>query len=225
MNLDLPLAIVIINELILISTFIYGTVTILFKKGATYFKFFVCAIGCCGLAEFLRISYYICYGEQAPITGMFSIGYFGCFLFMVSASFGPFDSIVDDGNKGFIKYRLLGLIAPIVLALLTYFMYLIAGKTFTGEQLAIIIIVYIPKIIASYYNFKHLIFPDMGYGFIKGVKPCNIFALLFYLVDICYTYGALMGNNALICIFGLLSTLTLVGLTWALKRGLKQWKI
>ena len=51
------------------------------------------------------------------------LAYFGCYLFLLSANMGQFDSFVDDGRKEFNKYRLLALLAYYADACYTLFDY------------------------------------------------------------------------------------------------------
>ena len=213
-----------VNTAVLIAAFIYGVVNVLVKKGASYFKFYVCAVGCYALAELLRLTYYLCYGEQAELTGMFSIGYFGCFLFALSACRKPFDSIVDDRSKTFRKYRVAAIFAPAIIVVLTFFSYFPVRASLSDRAVAVIVLLSLPKLAASYYNFKHLIMPDMGYGFIKNVRLCNIFALLMYVVDSFYTYAAVVSNRAFVLAGGLVLNVCCIGLIAAAKRGMKLWK-
>ena len=213
-----------VNTAFLIAAFIYGVVNVLVKKGASYFKFYVCAVGCYALAELLRLTYYLCYGEQAELTGMFSIGYFGCFLFALSACRKPFDSIVDDRSKILRKYRVAAICAPAVIAVLTVLSYMPVSTSLSGRAIAVIVLLSLPKLAASYYNFKHLIMPDMDYGFIKNARLCNVFALLLYAVDSFYTYAAVAGNKALVLAGGVVLNICCIGLIAAAKRGMKLWK-
>ncbi len=213
-----------LNEAILVSAFIYGIINILVKKGASYFKFLVCAVGCYSIAELLRLAYFFCYGEQGGITGMFSVGYFGCFLFMFSAVFKPFDSIVDDGAKSLLKYRIIPLAVPIIFFFATFAAYLPIFNTLTAKNLIIIFIMNVPKFAASYYNVKHLIFPDIGCGFLSGVRLCNIFCLLIYIMDILYTYAAVITSSIGVLLGGFLFNLCCIGLMFAAKRGIQKWK-
>ena len=212
-------------EAIIIGAFLYGVFEIMLKKGASYFKFLVCAVGCYGIADLLRLTYYFCYGEQASVTSMFSVGYFGCFLFLYSACRGPFDSIIDDRSKSLRKYRIIPLFAPVLVCVATFAAYIPVSEKLSSKQYAVIFLMNVPKFAASYFNVKHLIFPDMGYGFIKAVRPCNIFALSVYLCDIVYTYTATVGSRIAVLICGVVTGICFICLMISAKRGIEKWKV
>jgi hypothetical protein len=43
---------------------------------------------------------------------------------------------------------------------------------------------WIPAIFSSYFNLKHTIIPDMGFGFVKAIRPFNIAALAFTFLQL-----------------------------------------
>ena len=85
-------------------------------------------------------------------------------------------------------------------------------------------LVWIPAVIAVYFNLKHAVIPDMDFGFIKALKPYNIFALLLCFFElICLTardyYLVPLAISSVI--FGVLCICTMV----AAKKGVDKWTI
>ena len=151
------------------------------------------------------------------------LGRIGFFLFILTASYGQLDRIVDDGSPKMRHARILALIAPILAALLyipnTFFEVVpIATKV-------VYALVWIPAIISVYFNLKHAIIPDLDFGFIKAIKPYNIVVLLLSFAELLcltawYYYDfVLMAITAII--FGALSVCTML----VARKGVKKWTI
>ena len=110
------------------------------------------------------------------------LGRIGFFLFILTASYGQLDRIVDDGSPKMRRARILALIAPLF-AVLLY----IPNTFFEEVPIAtkvVYALVWIPAIFAVYFNFKHAIIPDLDFGFIKAIKPYNIVVLLLSFAEL-----------------------------------------
>ena len=151
------------------------------------------------------------------------LGRFGFFLFILTASYGQLDRIVDDGSKKMRRARILALIAPIFAALLFIPNYLMEGVPISTK--VVYAIVWIPALFSVYFNLKHAIIPDLDFGFIKAIKPYNICVLLLgYAELMCLTawdfyYPIQMAVTAIV--FAVLSILTMV----SAKKGVEKWTI
>lgn len=151
------------------------------------------------------------------------LGRIGFFLFVLTASYGQLDRIVDDGSYKMRPARILALIAP-VMAVILY----IPNALIEDVDIATKIVyafVWIPAIICVYFSFKHAIIPDFDFGFIKAIKPYNIFILLLSFSElICLTawdyYNPIfMAITAII--FGVLCICTML----FAKKGVEKWTI
>ena len=89
--------------------------------------------------------------------------------------------------------------------------------------------IWISAIFSSYFNFKHAIISDLGYGFVKAIRPYNICALILTFTelvlqvlwvhyDINYGFVIIAFVSA---IFSVMCAVTMV----ALKRGVEAWKV
>ena len=90
-------------------------------------------------------------------------------------------------------------------------------------------LLWIAAIFSSYFNFKHAIISDLGYGFVKAIRPYNICALILTFLElILQVLWAYYVNDYILIvimvvtiIFSIVSILTMV----TLKRGVEAWKI
>ena len=151
------------------------------------------------------------------------LGRIGFFLFILTASYGQLDRIVDDGSPKMRRARILALIAPILAALLY-----IPNTFFEVVPIATKIVyalVWIPAIFAVYFNFKHAIIPNLDFGFIKAIKPYNIFILLLSFSELLcltawYYYDfVLLAITSII--FGVLAVCTMV----VARKGVEKWTV
>jgi hypothetical membrane protein len=86
-------------------------------------------------------------------------------------------------------------------------------------------LVWLLAIFSVYYNLKHAIIPDCDFGFVKAIKPYNIFAVCLGFSELlCLTaWDYLYNTQLVICsvIFAIFSVLTMR----AAKKGAEQWTI
>lgn len=204
-------------------SFIYG-IRHFFKRGKSLFlQCVTIAMG----SHTLGTVYHLCQTItlQSVIEGFTPayLGHIGFFLFFITASWGQMDRIIDDGAKEMKICRIIALIAPIMAALL-----FIPNCTVEDVPLASkisLLLVWIPALFSVYFNLKHAIIPDLGFGFIKAIKPYNIlatclgFSELLFLTAWNYLHSLTLVIAAMI--FSVLCVLTML----SLKRGYEKWKI
>ena len=208
-----------------LGTFIYG-VKHFFKKGKAYYlQIVTMAFGCYAMGSF----YYLCQSitaEEVPdgFTAAY-LGRIGFFLFLFTANFGQMDGLLDDRTPAFKKFRYIALIAPIAAALL----YVPCALTDMLLSTKIsLIFVWIAAMFSSYYNFKHAVISDLGYGFAKAIRPYNICALILIFTELILhilwanadAYGFVI-IAIVSLIFSVMNAITMV----ALKRGVEAWKL
>lgn len=151
------------------------------------------------------------------------LGHIGFFLFIITASYGQLDRIVDDGSPGMRKSRIIALLAP-VLALLIYIPNALPEDIAVSTKV-VYALVWLPAMISVYFNLKHAIIPDLDFGFIKAIKPYNLLVLLLSFSELLcltawdYYYPVLMAVSSLV--FGALCICTMV----LARRGVKKWTI
>jgi hypothetical protein len=86
-------------------------------------------------------------------------------------------------------------------------------------------LVWIPAICSVYFNLKHAMIPNFNFGFIKAIKPDNVFVLLLSFSELLcltawnYYYPLQMAIFAIA--FGVLCVCTMI----AARKGVKKWAI
>ena len=208
-----------------LGTFIYG-VKHFFKKGKAYYlQIVTMAFGCYAMGSL----YYLCQSitaEEVPegFTAAY-LGRIGFFLFLFTANFGQMDGLLDDRTPAFKKFRYIALIAPIAVALL--YVPCILTDMLISTKISLVFM-WLAAMCSSYYNFKHAIISDLGYGFVKAIRPYNICALILtfaeLILHILWANADDFGFVIIAVISALFSVMCAVTMV-ALKRGVEAWKI
>ena len=180
------------------------------------------ALGC---NAFGRLFYIVRLLTTGFITGSVQLGFFGIagsFMFFFSSNFGTLDSLLDDRSKTFRKYRLIALAAPAVFILMYVLLFLTADIRMMWKILGGVLTFF--TVLSTYFNLKHLIFPDVDLGVVKCLRPYN-FLVLIYAVSVYTECFALSRDDAvltLVCciITGLISAAMMPFIV----RGLKKWR-
>ena len=204
-------------------SFIYG-INKFFQKGKPLFlQSITMAMGCHALGSI----YHLCQTlTTETVTEGFTpayLGRIGFFLFLIAASYGQMDRIVDDGSPAVKPSRYLALIAPVCAALL-YLPNAMMEDLPTATKIAVLL-VWLPGIVSVYYNLKHSIIPDCDFGFIKAIKPYNILATCLGFGELlCLTAWDYLYNTQLV-IFSILFAILCVAMMRAAKKGAEKWTI
>lgn len=202
--------------------FIYGVLNFFGKKDALYLKLFTAAMGCFSLGTLHSICIEIVAGTEASGFFISYFGHVGCFLFLLSANYGQIDGLIDDGNENFRKYRYIALIAPAACLLFGIF------SVFAEIKLPIKVIylaIWLFISLCSYYNFKHLIIPDMGFVFVKAIRPFNASVLVFSAMEMVYLAVKALDYLALESVMRVLIGISCIAMLIFAKKGVKQWTI
>lgn len=181
------------------------------------------AMGSHSLGSVYQLCIMLSNGEMLDGFTPAYLGRIGFFLFIIAASYGQLDRIVDDGSKRMRPARLIALAAPIAAGLLY-----IPNAMITDVTLATKItyaLVWIPAMVSVYFNLKHVLIPNVDFNFIKALRPYNVFVLcLGFLELLCLTaWDYLDGIHMVITavIFSLFCFLTI----FFAKRGVEKWII
>ena len=216
-----------IGELVPLSatlfSFMYG-LSKFFKKGKPLFlQSITMAMGCHALGSI----YHLCQTltTETILEGFTPayLGRIGFFLFLITASYGQMDRIIDDGSKRIKPYRYVALIAPILAALL-YVPNAIIEELPIPTKIAVLM-VWLPAVVAIYFNVKHAIIPDFDFGFIKAIKPYNILAACLGFAELLCLTAWDYYDNALLVIGSCTFALLCVVMMRAAKKGAEKWTI
>ncbi len=211
----------LVSFLIAAFAFGFGAAKLFKKKKPLYLQILVAAAGCFAIEQLSYIVNILCDVTAAVSIGMFGI--FGCNFFLLSANFGTLDKIVDDG-KGTKKARAISVIAPVIMAALTAFAF------FTWEKIDMFsavmwLIMLLPALPASYFNLKHILLPMDAFCFLRATKPCNISALVFYVLTAVYVICSANMGSTLSGIISLAMSLSVLALSISAVRGAEKWGI
>lgn len=203
-------------------SFTYGVVRF-FKKGkALYLQMIVCGIGCMMLSRAYHVITLLTTGVLTEGFHVGRLGIMGSFLFFLCANYGQVDKLLDDGAKENRKYRIIPLVAPILIWL-GYQMVLfgvttVENKVVCGVTAALIMF-------ASYFNLKHLIFPDVEFGFIRNIRNYNLIALILAVLSIGEMIFLILEWIVPLVILYIMMCVVSLTMIPVLERGVKKWTI
>ena len=203
-------------------SFTYGAIRF-FKKGkALYLQMIVGGLGCMMLGRAFQFVTLLTNGVLPNSFHIGMLGMVGGFLFFLSANYGQMDKLLDDGSRENRKYCLIGLIAPVVLIGVYSILFFIPGstnmRTIYGIMSAIIML-------ASYFNLKHLIFPDVEFGFIRSIRGYNLIALLLALLSVGEMVLLSLNVKTPLLILYVATCIVSIAIVPILERGVKKWAI
>ena len=205
-----------------IAALLYGLYTLISGKQPLFFQLSMAAVACLLLGYVFDICYYIVHGllDEGYMIGY--LGSIGSFFFLLTASVGYMDGIIDDGSPKIKKCRYIALVGP-VLAIALWIPNMIADVPLMTK--VVYSILWTPATLSSYFNLKHAIVPDMGFGFVKAIRPYNIVALSFTFLQLIHlTLWNYCGWLPLLVsgtVFGVSCILMIV----MADRGVKKWTL
>lgn len=203
--------------------FIYGIIHFFKPKKAVYAQMITLAAGSMMFGRLYQVVRLLTGGGIIDEFQLGSLGMIGTLLFFFSANFGLMDSLADDGSKQFAKYRIIPLAAPITAAALYFFFVFLADVSLFAKIMGAVTTVFVMP--ASYYNLKHLIFPDVDYGIIKCLQSYNLLALIFSLTCLEEVIAVSRYSEPATLIIGIIMGALLLVIVPAVKRGMKKWTI
>lgn len=200
----------------------YALHFLLKKKVALYFKLIAGAIASHSLSYIFDVCELVTTGTLSDGFNVGYLGSIGCFLLLLTASFGYVDGILDDRTSAVRGSRLIALLAP--LTALLFLVPNLLAEVPTATKVSYVLI-WIPAMFSSYYNLKHVLIPDMGFGFVKAIRPFNGMALLFtaaqFLHLTVWNYGGWVGT----LLTGILLGASSLGMIIMARRGVERWII
>ena len=151
------------------------------------------------------------------------LGRIGFFLFLITASYGQLDRIVDDGSPRMKPARRLAVLASVGAVLLYIPNFMIEEVPLSTK--ITYMLVWLPAIAAVYFNLKHALIPDLDFGFIKALKPYNALAMCLGFSELlCLTAWDFYYPIPL-ALSALLFSGLCIGTIVAAGRGVEKWTI
>lgn len=194
-----------------------------FAKKIALFKILITAsIGCFMLGKLYELVNLYADGSINEVFNVGMLATVGGLLFLFSASFSQMDGLVDDKSKALIKYRLISLIAP-VMVLGIYLPILLSDLDIKIKITTLIIYLFIAQ--ASYYNLKHLIIPDVSFGIIASIRTYSLAALLLELLTALQLLFDRLDNQVLFAVTSILIAISYPCVLIAMDRGSKKWTL
>ena len=208
--------------LLSIVALIYGVYMMITRKLPLYFQLSMASVACLVLGYLFDVCDYVVNGYHGDGYMIGYLGSMGSFLFLLAASVGYMDGIMDDGSAFMKKYRYLAWLGPLIAIALW-----IPGML-SEESLKIKIVytlVWIPATFSVYYNLKHAILPDMGFGFVKAIRPFNITAVCFTYLQLIHLMLWCYCDWIPLLISGIVFGSSCIVMIVMADKGVKRWVI
>lgn len=203
-------------------SFTYGVVRF-FKKGkALYLQMIVGGLGCMMLGRAFQFITLLTRGSLPTGFHIGTLGIVGGFIFFLSANYGQMDRLLDDGAKENRKYRLFGLLAPIAMAGIYCLIFFFNVST---ESIVVYAVMTAIVMLASYFNLKHFIFPDVEFGIIRSIRGYNLIALLLAVLSVGEIILMLWGQMIPLLILYVAICTVSIAIVPILEKGVKKWTI
>ena len=201
--------------------FIYGAVRFFRRNKAVYAQMITLACGVTAFGRLYQIIRIISIGNVTDGFHLGILGTFGSLLFLFAANFGLMDTLCDDGSKELRKYRLIPVAAPVLVIAAYLVLFLITDQTVLVKSVAGAISFIV--LLASYFNLKHLIIPDVDFGVIRCLRAYNLLALIYEFLCISELISMSRGNDVTTLIVGILTGVVMPLITISVYRGVKKW--
>lgn len=203
--------------------FIYGF-RHFFKRGRSlYSQCITMAMGCHAIGTVYHIAQTLTLEEVLEGFTPAYLGRIGFFLFMLAANYGQMDRLVDDGTEAMRKYRYIALAAPAAVVLI--FIPNLFAEGIPASTLISMALVWVPAAISLYYGLKHAIIPDMGFGFVKAIRPYNILSTCLGFSELLVlTAWSFLRDLQLVLSTALFGALCIASII-ALRKGVEKWTV
>ena len=201
--------------------FTYGASRFFLSKKVVYAQMITLAVGCMTFAKLYQAVRILTSGDILNEFQLGVIGVIGSLLFIFSANFGLMDSLADDGSKEYFRYRIIPLVAPAAVIAVYIILLCFADLSVYFKVVTGIISLFVAG--SSYFNLKHIIFPDVDFGVIKCLKSYNILAIAFDFLCVAEIVAYGLENNVAILIIGVAISAVMVAMTPVVERGIKKW--
>ena len=203
-------------------SFTYGAIRF-FKKGkALYLQMIVGGLGCMMLSRAFQFVTLLTLGSLPSGFHIGTLGVVGGFLFFLSANYGQMDRLLDDGAPENKKYRVIPIIAPVVLGGIYASLFFIPASSnqrlIYGVMAAVIMF-------ASYFNLKHFIFPDVEFGIIRSIRGYNLIALILAVLSVGEIVMLSLNVQLPLMMVYVAICVVSVAIVPILERGVKKWAI
>jgi hypothetical protein len=205
-----------------LAGFLYGGIKFFRPRKALYAQMITLSLGCIAFGRLFNIVRLVTGGSLTDSVQLGFLGMIGSLMFFFSANFGTVDSLLDDRSMAFSKYRLIALAAPAAAVVLYAALFLLGDVPLLWKILGAVLTVFVMP--ASYFNLKHLIFPDVDFGVVKCLRPYNLLALIYAVAVFaeCWAMSRDMELPALICC--VVTGVITAAMMPLIVRGIEKWR-
>ncbi len=201
--------------------FIYGIFKLFKPRKAMYAQMITFSVGCMAFGRLYQVVRLLTGGD---IYNEFQLGIFGVIgslLFFFSANFGLMDSLADDRSAIYRKYRIISIIAPLTAAALYIAFILFYDMPLFAKIMSGALTIFVMG--TTYFNLKHLIFPDVDYGIIKCLKAYNLLVLLYALLCMAEMIAISRNNEIITAAFSILMGVVILLIVPVAEKGIRKW--
>ncbi len=166
---------------------VYGLAAMYKKKRPLYFKLMIFPIACLTFSRVFYLTTLLCYGKLPDTFNIGFLGFAAFFLFLYLPNVGPIDGLLDESDKGFIKYKLIALIIPVVELAIAVVAYFCCNVTIS-VRISFVVLSALAGF-AGYFNLKHFLVPDVEGGIIRSLRQFNLVCILseiFTLAEVAF---------------------------------------
>ncbi|MBQ0084206.1 MAG: hypothetical protein KBS52_05520, partial [Clostridiales bacterium] len=209
-----------------IVTIFIGMIRLFKKSVPLYFSLHVCGVWCFAIGLIYDVLMIVCGETYNEVCSLDSLAVAGMFVFFASASYGTFDSIVDDRSKKNRPIRAISLFAAL-LTVAVCILELIYMKDTKGLSTLSIILFSLEKIpmpFCVYFSVKFLLMKNRGDQMLKSIKPLNICTLLACCGLLLYYFFDILDNDAGINISYYIYAISIVAEIFLADWGRKKWQ-
>lgn len=205
-----------------LTGFIYGVIKFFRPRQALYAQMITLSLGCITFGRLFNIVRLMTGGDLTSGFQLGFLGMVGSLMFFFSANYGTVDSLLDDRTKAFRKYRLIAFAAPAAVMIVYVLLFLLGDSSLLWIILGAVLSLF--ALPASYFNLKHLIFPDVDFGVVKCLRPYNLLALIYTAVIIIECFAMSRDNEILTLVCCCITALIAVTVIPLIVRGIKKWR-
>ena len=203
--------------------FVYGGILFFRPKKALYAQMITLSLGCIAFGRLFNVVRLLTDGNITEHFQLGFLGLIGSLMFFFSANYGTVDSLLDDRSKEFTKYRIIALAAPVAAIFMYIGMFLLSDISDIWKIMGAVLTAFV--IPTSYFNLKHLIFPDVDFGVVKCLRPYNFLALVYSAAIFIECFAMSRDNELLTFICCIIIGMITAAIIPSVARGYNKWKI
>ena len=202
--------------------FLYGGIKFFRPRKALYAQMITLSLGCIAFGRLFNIVRLLTGGSLTNSVQLGFLGMIGSLMFFFSSNFGTVDSLLDDRSKAFSKYRMIALAAPAAAVVLYAALFLLGDVPLLWKILGAVLTVFVMP--ASYFNLKHLIFPDVDFGVVKCLRPYNLLALIYAVTVFAECYAMSRDMEIMVLICCIVTGVITAAMMPLIVRGIEKWR-